>query len=115
MGDAAKRDALDRWLAGDSVEELVDIGNAGIESHPVVEGSLSPAEAMGIDEVWLLEQAKDVLVEAMLVEDGAGLATARATVELLMRATGMLDQRSTVEHSGGIDIRIVGVDIDQMR
>ncbi len=111
MGDAAKRDALDRWLDDDLLAKATG------ESHPVpvVEGSVSPAEAMGIDDVWLLRQAKAVLVEAMLVEDGAGLATARATVELLMRATGMLDQRSTVEHSGGIDIRIVGVDINQMR
>ncbi len=110
MADAAKRDALDRWLAGDVLAAMTPG-----ESHPVVEGSVSPAEAMGIDDVWLLEQAKDVLYEAMALEDGAGLATARATVELLMRATGMLDARSTVEHSGGIDIRIVGVDIDQMR
>ncbi len=114
MADDVKRDALDRWLDGSGTvaEEF-----ATPHPAPVVDGSgsLSAAEAMGIDDVWLLEQAKDVLVEAMLVEDGAGLATARATVELLMRATGMLDQRSTVEHSGGIDIRIVGVDIDQMR
>ncbi len=114
MGDAAKRDALDRWLDGSGTvaEEF-----ATPHPAPVVEGSgsMSPAEAMGIDDVWLLEQAKAVLTEAMLVEDGAGLATARATVELLMRATGMLDARSSVEHSGGIDIRIVGVDIDQMR
>ncbi len=112
MADDAKRDALDRWLDGSGTvaEEF-----ANPHPAPVVDGSMSPAEAMGIDDVWLLEQAKDVLTEAMLVEDGAGLATARATVELLMRATGMLDTRSTVEHSGGIDIRIVGVDIDQMR
>ncbi len=107
-----KRDALDRWLDGSGTvaEEF-----ATPHPAPVVEGSRSPAVSLGIDDVWLLEQAKDVLVEAMLVEDGAGLATARATVELLMKVTGMLDTRSTVEHSGGIDIRIVGVDINQMR
>ncbi len=114
MADATKRDALDRWLDG-SVEGPGPGG--GSHPVPVVEGSSerSAIEVVGINEVWLLDQAKDVLYEAMALEDGAGLATARATVELLMRATGMLDQRSTVEHSGGIDIRIVGVDIDQMR
>ncbi len=114
MADDVKRDALDRWLDGSGT---VAEESATPHPAPVVDGSgsLSAAEVLGIDDVWLLEQAKAVLVEAMLVEDGVGLATARATVELLMRVTGMLDQRSTVEHSGGIDIRIVGVDIDQMR
>ncbi len=94
MGDAAKRDALDRWLEDDLLAKATG------ESHPVVEGSgeRSAIEVVGINEVWLLDQAKDVLYEAMALEDGAGLATARATVELLMRVTGMLDARSTVEH-----------------
>ncbi len=111
MADDVKRDALDRWLDGS-----VEGPGPGGGSHPVptVEGS-TPAVRLGIDDAWLLRQAKDVLAEAMLVEDGTGLATARATVELLMKVTGMLDSKSTVEHSGGIDIRIVGVDIDQMR
>ena len=83
------------------------------------------AEELGITKRWILQQLKDSVetnfpryVESEtdkgdVVLTFGNAAAANKALELLMKHAGLLTEK--VEHSGGIDIRINGVDVDQLR
>jgi len=86
---------------------------------------VSVAESLNIDEHYLLKSVRDVAETAMTgisVFDRDGIevgtqpqpAAALKALELLMRAQGLLVERKEVTHAGGLEIRIVGVNTDEL-
>ena len=108
---------------------------AGIQGHDLLKKpniaaevkrlSNVAAEELGITKRWILQQLKDSVetnfpryVESEtdkgdVVLTFGNAAAANKALELLMKHAGLLTEK--VEHSGGIDIRINGVDVDQLR
>jgi len=104
--------------------ETLDLATQRQLTEPREVDRYAAADAAGATEDWIMQQLVDVVDQAfdghtVISKDGdishvKELGTATRALEWLAKHRGMLREQSETVHSGGIDIRLIGVNTQDL-